>query len=117
MSPLAGGLDRAIGVARAISKPPAVAMAAAIESRLTFMEVLRHEAGVRSLRDDRTLRNILMEVVVKVVASRTERGQPDRNRLARLYRLFPVQLKALEFDGFVAGIRYSNDKRLIGRHR
>jgi hypothetical protein len=65
MSPFALALDRTIGIAEAISEAPASTMAAAIEGRL------RHRAAVTSLCDDRTLGNILMEVVVKVVASRT----------------------------------------------
>jgi hypothetical protein len=65
MSPFALALDRTIGIAEAIGKAPTSTMAAAIEGRL------RHRAALGSLCDDRTLGNILMKVVVKVVASWT----------------------------------------------
>ena len=57
-----------------------------------------------------------MEIVVEVVAARTQRRQLDGDCLAGRHRGLAIQLKALELDRLVARIDDMNFKRLIGWH-
>ncbi len=55
-----------------------------------------------SLRDDASLGNVLVEIVIEVVASGAERGQTYGDRLTGLDGLFAVELEALELDRLYA---------------
>jgi len=59
----------------------------------------------------------LVEIVIEVIGAGTERGQVDRDRLLGFNHLFPVQLEALELDGFLTGVDDPEDERVTSGNR
>ena len=64
--------------------------------------------------NDRTFRDVVMEIVEEVVTTRTQGRQVNEDRLAGVNHLLPVKLEALKLDSFLAGIHHPDHERHAG---
>src|SRR5262250_1053004 len=77
----------------------------------------RRARGLNLLRYDASLRDILVEIVIKVVAPCGAGRQMHRHGLARGNDFFPIELEAFELDRFAAGIRHLDRQFLSHLYR